>query len=70
MKFQSQAVAMPYFIFALVLFVGQILFGLIMGLQYIYKGKGQTPAKISLASNLSLSAEESADHEAKPFLVL
>lgn len=35
MKFQSQAVAMPYFIFALVLFVGQILFGLIMGLQYI-----------------------------------
>jgi len=35
MRFQSQAVAMPYFIFALVLFVGQILFGLIMGLQYI-----------------------------------
>ncbi len=35
MKFQSQAVAMPYFIFALVLFVGQILFGLVMGLQYI-----------------------------------
>tara|TARA_R110001583_G_scaffold8273_7_gene39825 strand:- start:2057 stop:3469 length:1413 start_codon:yes stop_codon:yes gene_type:complete len=35
MKFQSQAVAMPYFIFALILFAGQILFGLIMGLQYI-----------------------------------
>ncbi len=35
MKFQSQAVAKPYFIFALALFAGQILFGLIMGLQYI-----------------------------------
>jgi len=35
MKFQSQAVAKPYFIFALTLFVGQILFGLIMGAQYI-----------------------------------
>ena len=35
MKFESQKVAMPYFIFALILFTGQILFGLIMGLQYI-----------------------------------
>ncbi|MCL6416588.1 cbb3-type cytochrome c oxidase subunit I [Aestuariirhabdus sp. Z084] len=35
MKFESQAVAKPYFIFALILFAGQILFGLIMGLQYI-----------------------------------
>src|SRR5690554_5791025 len=35
MKFQSQAVAKPYFIFALILFAGQILFGLIMGLQYV-----------------------------------
>ncbi|MEH6650470.1 MAG: cbb3-type cytochrome c oxidase subunit I [Motiliproteus sp.] len=35
MKFQSQAVAKPYFIFALALFAGQILFGLVMGLQYI-----------------------------------
>ncbi|GGO76504.1 nitric oxide reductase subunit B [Marinobacterium nitratireducens] len=35
MKFESQGVARPYFIFALLLFVGQILFGLIMGLQYI-----------------------------------
>ncbi len=35
MKFESQKVAQPYFIFALVLFVGQILFGLIMGLQYV-----------------------------------
>lgn len=34
-KYQSQAVAKPYFIFALLLFVGQILFGLIMGLQYV-----------------------------------
>ncbi|WP_205342090.1 cbb3-type cytochrome c oxidase subunit I [Denitrificimonas caeni] len=34
-KFTSQKVAMPYLVFALILFVGQILFGLIMGLQYI-----------------------------------
>ncbi|WP_369601957.1 cbb3-type cytochrome c oxidase subunit I [Hahella sp. SMD15-11] len=35
MQYQSQAVAKPYFIFALLLFAGQILFGLIMGLQYV-----------------------------------
>jgi len=35
MQFQSQAVAKPYFIAAIGLFVGQILFGLIMGLQYV-----------------------------------
>mgnify|MGYP002712008413 CR=1 FL=1 len=35
MQYQSQAVAKPYFIAAIVLFVGQILFGLIMGLQYV-----------------------------------
>ena len=35
MKYQSQAVAKPYFIAAIGLFVGQILFGLIMGLQYV-----------------------------------
>ena len=35
LKFASQKVAMPYLVFALILFVGQILFGLIMGLQYI-----------------------------------
>ena len=35
MKFQSQAVAKPYFIAAIGLFLGQILFGLIMGLQYV-----------------------------------
>ncbi|GHE83900.1 cbb3-type cytochrome c oxidase subunit I [Thalassotalea profundi] len=35
LKYQSQAVAKPYFVFALILFVGQILFGLIMGLQYV-----------------------------------
>ena len=35
LKFASQSVAMPYFVFALILFVGQILFGAIMGLQYI-----------------------------------
>ncbi len=36
MQYQSQAVAKPYFIAALGLFVGQILFGLIMGLQYVW----------------------------------
>ncbi len=35
LKFASQAVAKPYFVFALMLFVGQIIFGLIMGLQYV-----------------------------------
>lgn len=35
LKFASQAVAKPYFVFALMLFVGQILFGLIMALQYV-----------------------------------
>ena len=35
MKYESQAVSKPYFIFAIVLFVGQILFGLIIGTQYI-----------------------------------
>jgi nitric oxide reductase subunit B len=34
-QYQSQAVAKPYFIAALALFVGQILFGLIMGYQYV-----------------------------------
>ncbi|MBF0420679.1 MAG: cbb3-type cytochrome c oxidase subunit I [Magnetococcales bacterium] len=35
MVYQSQAVAKPYFIAALGLFAGQIVFGLIMGLQYV-----------------------------------
>lgn len=35
MQFKSQAVAKPYFIAAIGLFFGQILFGLIMGLQYV-----------------------------------
>ena len=35
LKFASQSVAKPYFTFALMLFLGQILFGLIMGLQYV-----------------------------------
>jgi len=35
MQFKSQAVAKPYFIAAIGLFLGQILFGLIMGLQYV-----------------------------------
>ena len=35
MQYKSQAVAKPYFIAALGLFVAQILFGLIMGLQYV-----------------------------------
>jgi nitric oxide reductase subunit B len=35
MKYSSQSVAKPYFIAAIGLFVGQILFGIIMGLQYV-----------------------------------
>ncbi len=35
MQYTSQAVAKPYFIAAIGLFVGQILFGLIIGLQYV-----------------------------------
>jgi nitric oxide reductase subunit B len=35
MKYQSQAVAKPYFIAAIGLFFAQIVFGLIMGLQYV-----------------------------------
>lgn len=35
MKYQSQAVAKPYFVFAMILFVGQVVFGLILGTQYI-----------------------------------
>ena len=35
LKYSSQAVAKPYFIAALALFTGQILFGLIIGLQYV-----------------------------------
>lgn len=35
MQYQSQAVAKPYFIAAIALFVAQVLFGLIMGLQYV-----------------------------------
>ena len=35
MKYQSQKVATPYFVAALALFVGQIVFGLIAGLQYL-----------------------------------
>ncbi len=34
-KYQSQLVAKPYFIAAIGLFIGQILFGLILGLQYV-----------------------------------
>ncbi len=36
MQYSSQAVAKPYFIAAIGLFVGQIVFGLIMGLQYVW----------------------------------
>lgn len=35
LRYQSQSVAMPYFIAAIGLFVGQVLFGLILGLQYV-----------------------------------
>ncbi len=36
LQYKSQSVAKPYFIAAIGLFVGQILFGLVMGLQYIW----------------------------------
>ncbi|WP_119354689.1 cbb3-type cytochrome c oxidase subunit I [Azohydromonas sediminis] len=35
LKFKSQAVAKPYFIAAIGLFVGQIVFGLTLGIQYV-----------------------------------
>ncbi len=35
MKYQSQAVAKPYFAFAMLLFIGQIVFGLVLGAQYV-----------------------------------
>ncbi|MCP4408183.1 MAG: nitric-oxide reductase large subunit [Gammaproteobacteria bacterium] len=35
MKYSSQTVARPYFIAAIGLFIGQILFGVILGLQYV-----------------------------------
>src|SRR5210317_1228206 len=35
MQYQSQAVAKPYFIAAIGLFIGQILFGVILGMQYV-----------------------------------
>ncbi len=35
MKYSSQAVAKPYFIAAIGLFIGQILFGVILGMQYV-----------------------------------
>ncbi|MEZ5589314.1 MAG: cbb3-type cytochrome c oxidase subunit I [Gammaproteobacteria bacterium] len=35
LRYASQKVAKPYFIAAIALFVGQILFGLILGLQYV-----------------------------------
>jgi nitric oxide reductase subunit B len=35
MKYQSQMAAKPYFIAAIALFTGQILFGLVLGLQYV-----------------------------------
>jgi len=36
MKYSSQMVAKPYFIFALILLAGEMLFGLTMSIQYIY----------------------------------
>lgn len=36
MKYSSQAVAKPYFIFALMLLAGEILFGLLMAVQYLF----------------------------------
>ncbi len=36
MKYTSQAVAKPYFIFALILLAGELLFGILMGIQYVW----------------------------------
>jgi nitric oxide reductase subunit B len=36
MKYTSQMVAKPYFIFALILLAGEILFGLLMAIQYLF----------------------------------
>lgn len=36
MKYSSQMIAKPYFIFALILLAGEILFGLLMAVQYLY----------------------------------
>jgi nitric oxide reductase subunit B len=36
MKYSSQMVAKPYFVFALILLAGEILFGIGMGAQYLY----------------------------------
>ena len=36
MKYSSQAVAKPYFIFALILLAGEVVFGLLMAIQYLY----------------------------------
>ena len=41
MQYKSQAVAMPYFIAAIGLFVGQIIFGLILGLLGKQIGQGE-----------------------------
>jgi nitric oxide reductase subunit B len=35
LSYQSQAVAKPYFMAAIGLFIGQVIFGLIMGMQYV-----------------------------------
>ena len=40
MQYKSQAVAMPYFIAAIGLFVGQIIFGLILMAEYGSLGSG------------------------------
>ena len=59
MKYQSQAVAKPYFIVAIALFVGQILFGTIIGLQYIigdFLFNGREESKGSDASKVSVTS--------------
>jgi nitric oxide reductase subunit B len=35
MKYKSQAVAKPYFIAAIGLFLAQVIFGIILGIQYV-----------------------------------
>ena len=43
MKYQSQSVARLYFVAAIALFAAQILFGLIMGLQYVVEESARLP---------------------------
>ncbi|MCK4851473.1 MAG: cbb3-type cytochrome c oxidase subunit I, partial [Candidatus Omnitrophica bacterium] len=36
MQYESQRVAYPFFVGAMILFAAQILFGIVLGIQYLY----------------------------------